>query len=132
MQIIDQTVEDFLNKIEPAERQADARELVHMMHTCTGETPHMWGSSIIGFGTMHYKYESGREGDTVIVGFAPRKQEFVLYGVVYYELNAERAKELGKHKTGKGCLYIKRLSDVNLEVLKDMIIRAYEYRKAVS
>jgi hypothetical protein len=98
------------------------------MRTITGVEPVVWGPSIIGYGTHHYRYDSGREGDTVAVGFAPRAQALVLYGVADYDQNLELAQSLGIHTTGKGCLYVKRLSDVNLDVLERMIKIAFEAR----
>ncbi len=95
------------------------------MSEVTGESPQMWGSSIIGFGVHHYIYETGREGDTVKVGFAPRKQALVLYGLKFYEVNIELLKNLGPHTSGKGCLYIKDLDAIDLPILKELILTAY-------
>lgn len=118
-------VKTFLSTIADTSRQKDAEALLAMMHDETKETPYMYGASIIGFGTYHYKYESGREGDTVIVGFAPRKTALVIYGVIFYDQGTDKLKDLGPHTQGKGCLYIKHLSDVNEAVLRDMIRAAY-------
>ncbi len=123
-----ESVEQFLSRIEEPARQADSRELVELMKTATGESPVMWGSSIIGFGTYHYQYATGRQGDTATVGFAPRKQALTLYGLLYYDIDKNRVRELGKYTVGKGCLYIKRLADVDLAVLKDLIETAYKLK----
>jgi uncharacterized protein DUF1801 len=122
------SVETFLNNINDKSRKNDSKELIALMQSATGAPPKMWGSSIIGFGTHHYKYDTGREGDTVAVGFSPRKAALVLYGVVYYDQNLEEVKKLGKFKLGKGCLYIKSLSDVNTQLLADMVAKAYALR----
>jgi hypothetical protein len=106
---------------DPAQR-ADAERLIEIMSSASGHPPIMWGPSIIGFGTHHYRYESGREGDTPRIAFSPRKGQTVLYALSSaptFEANLAR---LGKHKTGKGCLYIKRLTDVDFEVLTEMIM----------
>ncbi len=88
----------------------------------------MWGPSIIGFGSTHYRYASGHEGDTMKIGLSARKEHLVLYGVICYDLNTELLSQLGKHKQGKGCLYIKKLADVKLDVLEQMIKIAYEQK----
>jgi hypothetical protein len=100
------------------------------MKSATGENPKMWGPSIIGFDTLHYKYESGREGETVLVGFAPRKPATVLYGVIGFKGAATLLARLGKHTTGKGCLYIKNLSDVDQRVLEELIVKSVAARRA--
>jgi hypothetical protein len=92
----------------------------------------MWGPSIIGFGKYHYKYESGREGDTVLVGFSPRKPAFVLYGVTGFKGADALLTKLGKHTTGKGCLYIKKLADVDLKVLEQLIVKAATAKRAAT
>lgn len=120
------SVEEFIASIEDKQRQSDSRQLVGLIHTLTGVPPVMWSSSIVGFGTNHYKYASGREGDTAAVGFAPRKDALVLYGVIYYDQNLELAEKLGPHKAGKGCLYIKKLADIDTEVLKQMVKKAFK------
>lgn len=108
--------------VDPAQRD-DAKILVHLMQTATGHQPEMWGPSIIGFGSRHYTYESGREGDMPIVSFSPRKAALVLYSVLNSN-DPELVAKLGKHTTGKGCLYIKKLADVDQEVLRSMIAKA--------
>ena len=114
-------VAEFIATKIDAPRRADAETLVSMMQTATGEEPKMWGPSIIGFGSHHYRYESGREGDEPIIGFAPRKAAFVLYNATRSSDSAEMLAKLGKHSTGKGCLNIKKLADVDRTVLETMI-----------
>ncbi len=125
----DADVNTYLDKIEDEKRRQDCIVLIELMKAATSEEPKMWGSSIIGFGTYHYKYETGREGDMCLIGFASRKQELVLYGLrSAVEFESLLAK-LGKHKTGKGCLYIKRISDVNLEILEEIFRQAIKHTK---
>jgi hypothetical protein len=105
-------------------RRADALALVKLMQSATGEEPKMWGPSIIGFGSYHYTYDSGREGDMPLVGFSPRKPATVLYGM-RGAANAEALlARLGKHTSGKGCVYIKKLSDVDQKVLSELIVKS--------
>lgn len=120
----DVSVGAFVDAIPDAARRSDAWTLVKLMSAASGEKPKMWGPSIIGFGSYHYVYESGREGDAPLIGFSPRKTATVLY--LHLGLGAadgELAK-LGKHTTGKGCLYIKKLADVDEKVLERIIARA--------
>jgi len=113
----------FIAKVTNEQQRKDAKELVAMMREITGEPPKMWGPSIVGFGTLHYVYESGREGDICLTGFSPRKPNFVLYiGETLHD--EETMAKLGKFKTGKGCLYIKRLDDVDRGVLRNLIAKA--------
>lgn len=119
------TVNSFLKKFSPA-LQKDCNTIIELMESISRQKPVMWGSAIIGFGTRHYVYESGREGDTMIVGFSPRKQAIALYLAGGLEpLQAELLK-LGIHATGKGCLYIKSLSDVDISVLKKILTISYK------
>jgi len=120
----DQPVAAFLDAIPGQQQQADSRELVHIMQEATGWPPVMWGSSMVGFGTLHYKYPTGREGDTMVVGFSPRSKALTLYGLINYDQGRQLAAKLGPHEAGKGCLYIKRLSDIDLDVLRRMIAAA--------
>lgn len=122
------SIEAFLAGINDEKRLADSRKLLKLMQTITKEPPIMWGPSIIGFGTQHYKYTSGREGDMPIVGFSPRKAALTLYSVVYYDQNLELSKKLGPHTTGKGCLYIKDLDKVDMTILTQMIRIAHEQK----
>ena len=115
------SVSTFLESVEDPARRADAKAVAKMMKTATGEKAVMWGPAIVGFGSVHYKYQSGREGDMPMIGFSPRKSGLVLYGTNGGgEVETLRAR-LGKHTTGKSCLYIKKLSDVDQGVLTKMI-----------
>lgn len=122
----DQSVEEFLKAITPAQKQADSFDLLEMMKRLSGFEPTMWGDSIVGFGNYHYKYASGREGDWFRIGFSPRKQNFSIYLMscdAEKDLSAE-LQRLEKHKTGKGCLYINKLADIDTSVLEQMIVKA--------
>jgi hypothetical protein len=114
----------------PEDKRADAKALIKLMREVTGEKPKMWGPSIIGFGTYHYKYESGREGDNMLVGFSPRKPATVLYGLLGNADSDALLATLGKHTTGKGCLYVKRLADVDLKVLAALIDSGFAAARA--
>ena len=124
------SVTAFVDKLTEPAKRSDAKALIALMKSATGAEPRMWGPSIIGFGTYHYKYESGREGDTVLVGFSPRKPATVLYGVTGFENAESLLVKLGKYSTGKGCLYIKKLSDVDCEVLEQLIIKSVVAKRA--
>ena len=113
----------FIAKVASEQQRKDSNELIAMMRDITGEPPRMWGSSIVGFGTRHYVYESGREGDMCLTGFSPRKPTLVLYIGEALNDTAIMAK-LGKYKTGKGCLYIKTLDDIDRSVLRRLITKA--------
>ncbi len=115
----------FIAAIPDAARRADAAALAAMMERATGEPPVMWGKSIVGFGLHRYAYASGRKGETVRIGFAPRAGQTVLYGLGRFVREEGRLAALGKHTTGKGCLYIKRLAGVNLGVLEALCAAAY-------
>ncbi len=117
----------FINAVADPVRRADAKALVKLMQSAAGEKPKMWGPSIIGFGSCHYKYESGREGDMPIVAFSPRKAATVVYGVAGAKTLLPK---LGKHTTGKGCLYIKKLADVDQQVLQEMLVKAVTATRA--
>lgn len=116
-----QSVQAFLNGVEDPEQRRDSKRLASIMREVTGERPSMWGDSIVGFGSYHYKYASGREGDWFVTGFAPRKNSFSLYLMCDLSSMQSVLKRLGKHKTGVGCLYIKKLSDVDEGVLRELI-----------
>lgn len=120
------SVTAFLNKIRDRQVRDDCFAILEMMRKVSHCEPVMWGDAIVGFGTYHYVYESGREGDTMIIGFSPRKQNISLYLMWGFKDIEDELSKLGKHKTGKGCLYIKSLSDVNTEVLKKAIAKAYK------
>lgn len=117
---------EFIELVENRTRREDALVLLEMMQKITGEEPVMWGPSIIGFGSYHYKYESGREGDMCRTGFSPRKQSLSLYIMGDSEHYQELLDRLGKHKKSKGCLYINKLSDVDIEVLEKLIRKGLE------
>lgn len=123
----------FLNKIQDQQVRDDCFVILEMMRKASNCEPVMWGSAIIGFGTYHYVYESGREGDTVVIGFSPRKQNISIYLMGGLHNVEDELSKLGKYKTGKGCLYIKSLSDVNLDVLKKVFAKSYKelQRKSV-
>ena len=125
----DQSVEDFLNKVAPEQKRLDSFEILGMMKKITGEKPVMWGESIVGFGSYHYKGASGREGDWLLTGFSPRKQNLTLYLIAGLADNQDMLRKLGKHKTSVGCLYLKRLADVDKEVLADLIKKSVEQMK---
>src|SRR6266516_6400352 len=113
----DQDVEQFLNSFDDERKRKDSFTILELMKQVTGIEPRMWGSSIVGFGSYHYTYESGREGDMPLAGFSPRKAATVLYNMTgFSDSEALRAK-LGKHTTGGGCLYIKKLADVDAKIL---------------
>lgn len=118
----DGDVYGFLNSIENPEKRQDALTLCHLFEKVTGEKPKMWGPSIIGFGSYHYRYASGQEGDWFIAGFSPRKANFSLYMLPYIDESLEPVlKRLGKYKTGKSCLYINRLSQIDIKVLEELL-----------
>ena len=124
------SVGDFLAQIPDEEVRKDCAVVVKLMKKATGSPAKMWGPSIIGFGEYHYKYESGHEGDMCLIGFAPRKANLALYGLLAdYDGKDELLDKLGKYKTGKGCLYIKRLKDVDIKVLDSMIQQSAGYLK---
>lgn len=114
------SVEDFISK-QPADIAADCNAIIKLMKKATGEEPRMWGTSIVGFGRYHYKGASGREGEWMLTGFSPRKANLSLYILTGLDKSTAQLKKLGKHTTGKGCLYIKRLSDVDAKVLEELI-----------
>ena len=115
------SVKEFLNQISDKERRDDCFAVAKIMEEITGEKAKMWGPSIVGFGTWHYKYASGREGDWPVTGFSPRKKDLTLYLMMGFEKHTELMQKLGKHSTGKSCLYIKRLSDIHVPTLKKLI-----------
>ncbi|MGA3134448.1 MAG: DUF1801 domain-containing protein [Terracidiphilus sp.] len=124
------SVASFLDAIPDQTKRADAKALVKLMQSVTGEKPKMWGPSIVGFGSYHYKYESGREGDSPIAGFSPRKAATVLYGIAGADGAPALLAQLGKHTTGKGCLYIKKLADVDPKALEALVAHAFATKQA--
>ena len=117
----DNDVMAFLNKVKPEQKREDSLAIAEMMAEVTGEPAAMWGPSIVGFGSYHYRYESGREGDMPLVGFSPRKQAITLYIMDGFDRHDELLSRLGKHATGKACLYIKKLEDVDMVVLREIV-----------
>ena len=117
----DASVKDFLNQIADKERREDCFAVAKIMEEITGEKPKMWGPSIVGFGSYHYKYASGREGDWLVTGFSPRKKDLTLYIMMGFAKHGELMEKLGKHSAAKSCLYIKRLSDIHIPTLKKLI-----------
>ncbi len=115
------SVDAFIEAVPDATRRADAKTVAAMMARLTGEPPVMWGPSIIGFGSYRYKYGSGHEGEMCRIGFSPRKAELVLYVLYPYGEPAPELARLGKHRTGKSCLYIKKLADVDMTALEDLM-----------
>jgi hypothetical protein len=125
------SVAAFLARV-PDERREDARRLCAMMQEITGERPVLWGTSIVGFGRYHYRYASGREGDSPLASFSPRREHQVIYLVGEFE-NRHRSvlARLGRYRTGKGCLYIKRLDDVVHDALRELIDRSVRVRRGI-
>lgn len=117
----EQSVDAFLTGIAPEWKQEDAKSLLQLMHQITKDKPTMWGDSMVGFGNYHYKYKSGREGNWFITGFSPRKQNLTIYLMGGFDGLEDLLEQLGKYKRSSGCLYVKRLSDINLKVLEKMI-----------
>ena len=115
------SVEKFLNTNTAETRREDCFAVARMMEEITGEKPKMWGPSIVGFGSFHYKYASGQEGDWPVAAFSPRKTDLTLYLTPGFQQNKDLMDQLGKHRTGKSCLYIKRLSDIHVPTLKKLI-----------
>jgi len=115
------SVLQFLDTIADETKRKDSLRLVEIMKTETGFEPRMWGSSIIGFGSYHYRYDSGREGDAPLVGFAPRKNELALYLAHNFDKREDMLRQFGKHKSGKACVYVKKLADIDEGILKKMI-----------
>jgi len=123
----DASVEDFLASVNDDQKKADCLELKSMMERVTNAPAKMWGTSIVGFDQYHYKYDSGREGDFMKVGFSPRAQNVTVYIMPGFERYAELMANLGKHKTGKSCLYIKKLDDIDRDVLEELVQGCYDY-----
>jgi hypothetical protein len=124
------SVAAFLDAITDPVRRSDAKALIKLMQNAAGEKPRMWGPSIIGFGSSHYKYESGREGDAPVIALSPRKAATVLYGVTGFAEASALLAKLGKHSSGKGCLYIKKLADVDQHILETLIVKSLAAKRA--
>lgn len=123
------SVDKFIKSIKDAKVKRDCERIISIMKAITNQEPQMWGPSIVGFGTYHYKYESGREGDFFLTGFSPRKQNLTLYIIAGFNKYEDLMKKLGKYKTGRSCLYIKSLDDINLTVLKKIITESVKHMK---
>jgi len=120
----------YIDALTDQTRRADAKALVKLMQSAAGEEPKMWGPSIIGFGSYHYKYDSGREGDMPLIGFSPRKAATVLYNMTGSGDSEPLLAKLGKHTTGKSCLYIKKLADVDQKVLEALVVKSVAAMRA--
>lgn len=128
-----QNAKDFLNKVEPEEKRLDSLVILDLMQKVTGEKAVMWGTAIMGFGSYHYKSErSKQEGDWPLIGFSPRKQNLTFYIMAGLKDNKQLLKKLGKHKISGGCLYIKRLSDIDITVLSKLIEKSYLQKKEIN
>lgn len=123
------SVESYFSTIEDEARRSDCEALAKLMSKATKQPPKMWGASIVGFGSYHYKYESGREGDSCLAGFSSRKSDITLYLLAGFPGQESLLAKLGKHKRGKGCLYIRTLSDVDLKVLEQLVVGSVAERK---
>ncbi len=123
------SVDEFIESVADEGVRDDCRKLTRIMKKITGSAPKMWGPTIIGFGTYHYKYESGHEGDSCLTGFSPRKANTTIYVMPGFTGQTDLQEKLGKHKAGKGCLYIKRLDDVDLNILTKMIEQSVNFLK---
>ncbi len=124
-----QSITAYLNTIEPQKKREDSFAILALMQEVSGEAPQMWGDTIIGFGRYHYKYASGREGDWFLAGFAPRKQNLTLYIMSGFDGYDELMSKLGKHSIGKSCLYIKKLEDIDLAILRQLIAQSIAHMK---
>ena len=122
-----QSAEEFINSIADDKRRADCLTILELMKQVTGEEPKMWGDSIVGFGRYHYKYASGREGDWFVTGFSPRKQNLTLYIMSGFDQYDTLLNRLGKVKTGKSCLYVKQLEDIDLPTLKELVKQSAQH-----
>ena len=127
----DNDVVSFLNTVADEEKRKDSFELVKIFEQSSSFKAKMWGTAIVGFGSYHYKYESGREGDAPLAGFSPRKDSFALYFSSQFQDREKLLAEFGKHKTGKACVYIKKLSDIDVNILKVMIVNSIERVKSL-
>lgn len=121
-----QSVSQFINSIEDSQLKKDSKTVAKIMHTISGKKPTMWGPSIVGYGTYHYRYDSGREGDFLRIGFSPRKSGLSIYLMPGYQDLEKELAQLGRHKAGKSCLNIKQLSDVDMATLEDIIKKGWD------
>ena len=127
--LTEQSVDSFLANVAEEQVRADCYTIINLMQKASGEPPQMWGPAIIGFGSYHYKYDSGREGDICTIGLSPRKGKITLYVLCGFPGQEQVLEELGKHKAEGGCLYIKKLTDVNVDVLDSLIKQSFEFKK---
>ena len=125
----DNSVVEFLNAIDDEQRRTDCLTLLDLFKQISKETPKMWGTSIVGFGSYHYKYDSGREGDWFLTGFSPRKQNLTIYITAGFKAYDEIMRDLGKYKTGSSCLYVKKLSDIDMDKLKILVDASLAYMR---
>ncbi len=123
------SVEDFLASVESKTRREDGFQVLQLMKVVTGMEPEMWGPSIVGFGDYHYRYDSGREGDFFLTGFSPRKQSLSLYIMAGFDAYDELLSKLGKHRKGASCLYINKLADVDMDVLRQLVQQSFEHAR---
>lgn len=122
-----QSVEAFLDKIPSEQTRDDCRAIMKIMKKVTGASPKMWGPSIVGFGQYHYKYDSGHEGDSCLAAFSPRKAAITIYFMLPDAERGPLLKKLGKHKSSKACIYVKKLDDVDVKVLEEIVDRSFKY-----
>lgn len=122
----EKSIEQFLEKITDEQKKSDSYKIMEILSEVTAEEPVMWGDSIIGFGSYHYKYESGREGDWMLTGFSPRKQHLTVYLMTGFDNYDHLLEQLGKYKLGKSCLYFKKLEDIDVDVLRQLVKKSIE------
>ena len=127
----DASVEDFLNSVEDEKRRKDSFAVLGLMREVTGEEPAMWGANLIGYGSYRYRYASGHEGEWPVTGFSPRKQSLTLYIMSGFEQYESLLKNLGKYRTGKSCLYVDKLDDINLEILRALVKQSVAHMKEI-
>lgn len=125
----EQSVESFLDSVEDEQKRVDSYTLLKLIGEITGDKPVMWGSSIVGFGTYHYKYASGREGEFMVTGFSPRKRNLTIYIMPGFDQYAQMLSRLGKYKTGRSCLYVNKLADIDVDVLRELIEADVKYMR---
>lgn len=125
----EQSVESFLDSVEDEQKRADSYTLLKLIGEITGDKPVMWGSSIVGFGTYHYKYASGREGEFMVTGFSPRKRNLTIYIMPGFDQYAQMLSRLGKYKTGRSCLYVNKLADIDVDVLRELLEADVKYMR---
>jgi Domain of unknown function (DU1801) len=123
----DASVEGYLNQVEDEKKRQDGLKLLELMQSVTGEEPRMWGDSIVGFGSYHYRYDSGRQGDWFLTGFSPRKGNLTLYIMSGFDQYHPLMKKLGRYSIGKSCLYVKKLDDIDLDTLRELVRLSAEH-----